>query len=337
MTRLARVLGCDGYAALHRVSIEEPERFWRAVAADLELDLARPWDRVLDDSRGIEWTTWFEGARLNIAQACVHAWAERTPDAVAAVFRSEDGLRDEWTFAALSRAGREARRGARRARRRRGRPRRDLHADGARGRRRLARLRAHRRGPGADLLRLRRAGGRPAPAGLRREGRDHGRLLAPPRDARADARDDRGGAARGADRRARRRVVALRPDLERRARPRRAAAARGRGGAPLPARVHLRDDRAARRARCTCTAASCSRSPARRPTSPTSAPATASSSRRTWAGSWGRGRWSAPARSGPRVVYMEGAPDRPDDRLWTADRGGARDDARRLARPSSAR
>jgi len=32
----------------------------------------------------------------------VHTWAERTPAAVAAVFRSEDGLRDEWSFAALS-------------------------------------------------------------------------------------------------------------------------------------------------------------------------------------------------------------------------------------------
>ena len=102
VTRLAQALGCDGYADLHRVSIEEPDRFWRAVAADLELELARPWDRVLDDSRGIEWTTWFDGARLNVADACLHAWAKRTPDAIAAVFRTEDGLRDEWTFASLS-------------------------------------------------------------------------------------------------------------------------------------------------------------------------------------------------------------------------------------------
>ena len=103
VTRLARALGCDGYAELHRVSIEEPDRFWRAVAADLDLALGRPWDRVLDESRGIEWTTWFEGARLNVATACVHTWAERTPDAPAAIFRGEDGARREWTFAELSR------------------------------------------------------------------------------------------------------------------------------------------------------------------------------------------------------------------------------------------
>ena len=112
IARLARTLGCAGYAELHRVSIDEPDRFWRAVAADLELALARPWDRVLDDSRGIEWTTWFEGARLNVATACLHVWAERTPDAVAAVFRREDGTRDEWTFAELSLQVEEARGGA---------------------------------------------------------------------------------------------------------------------------------------------------------------------------------------------------------------------------------
>jgi acetyl-CoA synthetase len=103
VTRLAERLGCADYHTLHRVSVEEPDRFWRAVADDLELALARPWDRVLDDSRGIEWTTWFEGARLNVADACLHAWARRTPDATAAVFRGEDGARREWTFAELSR------------------------------------------------------------------------------------------------------------------------------------------------------------------------------------------------------------------------------------------
>jgi acetyl-CoA synthetase len=102
VVRLARALGCGDYAELHRISLDEPDRFWRAVVADLELDLARPWDSVLDDSRGIEWTTWFEGARLNLAHACLHVWSERTPNAVAAIFRGEDGEREELTFGALS-------------------------------------------------------------------------------------------------------------------------------------------------------------------------------------------------------------------------------------------
>ncbi len=103
VARLARLLDCTGYAELHRVSVEEPDRFWRAVVDDLGLELASPWDRVRDDSRGIEWTTWFEGARLNLADACVHRWARQTPDSIAAVFAAEDGERRELTFAALSR------------------------------------------------------------------------------------------------------------------------------------------------------------------------------------------------------------------------------------------
>jgi acetyl-CoA synthetase len=103
VTRLARTLGCGDYTALHRVSVEEPERFWTAVTEDLGIALARPWDRVLDESRGIEWATWFRGARLNLATACLHVWAERTPEATAAVFRGEDGARRTWTFAELSR------------------------------------------------------------------------------------------------------------------------------------------------------------------------------------------------------------------------------------------
>jgi acetyl-CoA synthetase len=102
VVRLARTLDCEDYHELHRVSVEEPDRFWTAVADDLDLAFDRRWEHVLDDSRGIEWTTWFEGARLNVATACVHAWAERTPEAVAAVFAPEEGERDEWTFAQLS-------------------------------------------------------------------------------------------------------------------------------------------------------------------------------------------------------------------------------------------
>ena len=101
--RLARALGCSGHHELHRVSIEEPDRFWRAVREDLGIPFARDWDRVLDDSRGIEWTTWFVGARLNLADACVHRWALERPHEEAAVWHAEDGGRASLTWTELSR------------------------------------------------------------------------------------------------------------------------------------------------------------------------------------------------------------------------------------------
>ena len=101
--RLARALGCDGHAELHRLSIDEPDRFWRAVVDDLGIPLSRSWNHVLDASRGPEWTTWFVGARLNVADACVHRWARETPDREAAVWAPEEGERRSLTWAELSR------------------------------------------------------------------------------------------------------------------------------------------------------------------------------------------------------------------------------------------
>ena len=103
VVRLARQLGCDDYAALHRVSVEDPERFWRAVVDDLEIPFARAWDQVVDVSRGPEWATWFSGARLNVAHACVHRWATERPDEIAAIFDPEEGERRSLTWAELSR------------------------------------------------------------------------------------------------------------------------------------------------------------------------------------------------------------------------------------------
>ena len=57
VARLALALECESYAQLHRVSIEEPDRFWRAVVQDLGIPLSRSWDDVLDATRGVEWTT----------------------------------------------------------------------------------------------------------------------------------------------------------------------------------------------------------------------------------------------------------------------------------------
>jgi acetyl-CoA synthetase len=103
VARLAGRLGCATYDDLHRLSIEEPDLFWRTVVNDLGVPLARPWDHVLDDSEGIEWTTWFLGARLNVAEACVHRWAREAPSGEAVVWTPEDGDRRSLTWAELSR------------------------------------------------------------------------------------------------------------------------------------------------------------------------------------------------------------------------------------------
>ena len=102
IARLARALDCGSHAELHRASVEEPDRFWRAVRDDLGIPLDRDWDDVSDSARGVEWTTWFTGARLNVATACVHRWADERPDEEAAVWQSEDGSRATFSWRELS-------------------------------------------------------------------------------------------------------------------------------------------------------------------------------------------------------------------------------------------
>ena len=102
VVRLMRRLGVEDYWELVRRSSEEPEWFWPAAIEDMGIEFSPPWEQVYDDSRGPEWTTWFVGGKVNIARVCVHDWARRTPEAVAAVLRGENGDRREWTYAELS-------------------------------------------------------------------------------------------------------------------------------------------------------------------------------------------------------------------------------------------
>jgi acetyl-CoA synthetase len=101
VTRLAGRLGADGYPELHRISIEEPDRFWPVVIEDLGIEFSRPWDAVLDDSRGPEWARWFVGGRLNVARVCVHRRASSDAEALIGLY--EDGERDSLTWAEASR------------------------------------------------------------------------------------------------------------------------------------------------------------------------------------------------------------------------------------------
>src|SRR5919109_5296283 len=103
VVRLMRRHGIADYWELVRRSQDDPEWFWPAAIEDLQLEFSQPWDRVVDESRGPEWATWFVGGRLNLAWNCVHRWAagERA-NATAAVSVGENG--DHWhlTWAELS-------------------------------------------------------------------------------------------------------------------------------------------------------------------------------------------------------------------------------------------
>ncbi len=103
VVRLMRRHGIESYRELVHRSIEDPEWFWPAAIEDMGLELFQPWRQLVDLSRGPEFATWLVGAKLNVAWNCVHRHAAG-PRAgeEAAVFRGEDGSRSSYTFAELS-------------------------------------------------------------------------------------------------------------------------------------------------------------------------------------------------------------------------------------------
>ncbi|HST26112.1 MAG TPA: AMP-binding protein [Gaiellaceae bacterium] len=103
VVRLMRRHGIADYRELVERSVADPEWFWPAAIDDMGIEFFEPWEQVVDLSRGPEWATWFTGGKLNVAWNCVHRWAA-SPLAPreAAVGLGEDGSRRSLTFAELS-------------------------------------------------------------------------------------------------------------------------------------------------------------------------------------------------------------------------------------------
>lgn len=74
---LMKRLGATTSEALWKKSVADIGVFWDAVMKDIGVQWMRPYDQVVDRSGGIEWTKWFIGGQLNIAQNCVDRHQER--------------------------------------------------------------------------------------------------------------------------------------------------------------------------------------------------------------------------------------------------------------------
>ena len=261
----------DATARAHAESLADPPAFWARAAEDIEW-VRRP-RAVWDDSDPLR-PSWFPGAMLNTCYNAVDLPRRgRARRADRADLRQPgDGRAAHVQLCGAPGRGRAARGRAARARRRARRPRADLHADGARGGVRDARVRADRRDPLGGVRRLRRERARAAdPArgadrGADRVVRDRARA----RGARTSRCSTRRSRARARSRATVSCCSARRPRrrLERRARRRLAERGRARGagrrgrGRRRPIRSTSstpRAPRACRRAWCATTAATPSR------------------------------------------------------------------------------
>jgi acetyl-CoA synthetase len=92
ISRFMRRHGISTYRELVGRSTDDVTWFWNAVLEDLEIAFFRPFDAILDASRGIAWSRWFTGGAINVAHNCLdrHAGSARG-NQPAVIWESEDG------------------------------------------------------------------------------------------------------------------------------------------------------------------------------------------------------------------------------------------------------
>ncbi len=89
-------------AELVRHSVEDIEWFWTAALEDINIEWYAPFERLLDDSRGLPWCRWFLSGRLNIVHNCLDRHARRSPGSLALIWEGEDGEVRRFTYSQLS-------------------------------------------------------------------------------------------------------------------------------------------------------------------------------------------------------------------------------------------
>ena len=94
--RFMERLGFTNREEFLRFSSEAPEHFWDEIMREMRVEWFEPYQKVMDTSRGPEWSQWFLDGRLNIAHNCVDRWAQT--DRVACLWEGESGDTRRITF-----------------------------------------------------------------------------------------------------------------------------------------------------------------------------------------------------------------------------------------------
>ncbi|MBI2930103.1 MAG: AMP-binding protein [Planctomycetes bacterium] len=105
ITRFMRKHGIKTYDELIRRSTADIEWFWDAALKDLDVRWFKPYERVLDMSRGMEWARWFVGGRINIIANCLDRHLlEGRGTRPALTWIGDDGATATWTYDDLHRS-----------------------------------------------------------------------------------------------------------------------------------------------------------------------------------------------------------------------------------------
>jgi acetyl-CoA synthetase len=98
LTEFLAFTGRKTWDELYRWSVEDYPAFTEAVLLFLDIPFDRPYDTVVDLSRGVEWPRWCAGGQLNIARSCLD---RHPPERIAVIWEGEEGTTRTLTYEEL--------------------------------------------------------------------------------------------------------------------------------------------------------------------------------------------------------------------------------------------
>jgi len=103
ITRFMRKHNIKDYDDLVKKSTDDIAWFWDEVIKDLNIEFFQPYNKVYDDSKGIQWTKWFVDGKINIVHNILdrHAKSERK-DSTAIIWENEQGDTRKLTYEELN-------------------------------------------------------------------------------------------------------------------------------------------------------------------------------------------------------------------------------------------
>ena len=80
---------------------DDLEWFWKEVERYIGIIWDKPYQKVLDISKGLPWSRWFVEGKTNIYKSSVEKFSKISPNKVAYTFVSEDGKTSQITYMEL--------------------------------------------------------------------------------------------------------------------------------------------------------------------------------------------------------------------------------------------
>ncbi len=102
LTKFMKQIGVSTWDELYQRSIEDVESFTDEVLKFLDIKFDPPYEKLLDTSKGIEWSKWCVGGGLNITEMCLDRWiGTEIENQPAIIWEGENGEVEEISYTEL--------------------------------------------------------------------------------------------------------------------------------------------------------------------------------------------------------------------------------------------